>query len=111
MHLTIQRVLTNTSVLFYSLFLVKFLSHHEDHANFILGQSGGAYDTRILIIINAWSMAEGRARTSVKKSASDSNAKGSGFAARQEQEFSSSYETPESLGAEDSRAHVLRMRR
>jgi hypothetical protein len=42
-------------------------------------------------------------------SASDCNAKGSGLAARQGQEFSSSYETPELLGAGDS--HVLRMRR
>jgi hypothetical protein len=42
-------------------------------------------------------------------SASDSNAKGSGFESRQGQGFSSSYETPEILGAGDS--HVLRMRR
>jgi hypothetical protein len=33
-------------------------------------------------------------------SASDSNAKGAGFAARQGQEFSSSYETPELLVGE-----------
>jgi hypothetical protein len=40
---------------------------------------------------------------------SHSNAKGSGFEPRQGQGFSSSYETPEILGAGDS--HVLRMRR
>jgi hypothetical protein len=39
----------------------------------------------------------------------DSSAKGSGFAARQGQEFSSLYEMPELLRAGDS--HVLRMRR
>jgi hypothetical protein len=37
------------------------------------------------------------------------NARGSGFEPRQGQGFSSSYETPELLGAGDS--HVLRMRR
>jgi hypothetical protein len=42
-------------------------------------------------------------------SASDSNAKGSGFEPRQGKGFSSSYETPEILGAGDF--HVLRMRR
>jgi hypothetical protein len=42
-------------------------------------------------------------------SASDSNARGSGFQPRQGQGFSSSYETPKLLGAGDS--HVLRMRR
>jgi hypothetical protein len=42
-------------------------------------------------------------------SASDSNAKGSGFEPRQGQGFLSLYETPELLGAGDS--HVLRMRR
>jgi hypothetical protein len=41
-------------------------------------------------------------------SASDSNAKGTGFETRQGQGFSSSYEMPEILGAGDS--HVLRMR-
>jgi hypothetical protein len=42
-------------------------------------------------------------------SASDSNTKGLGFEPRQGQGFSSSYVTPEILGAGDS--HVLRMRR
>jgi hypothetical protein len=42
-------------------------------------------------------------------SASVSNARSSGYEPRQGQEFSSSYETPELLGAGDS--HVLRMRR
>jgi hypothetical protein len=42
-------------------------------------------------------------------SVSVSNARGSGFEPRQEKGFSSSYETPELLGAGDS--HVLRMRR
>jgi hypothetical protein len=41
-------------------------------------------------------------------SASDSNAKGSGFEARQGQGFSSSYETPELLGAGDSHVHWMR---
>jgi hypothetical protein len=42
-------------------------------------------------------------------SASVSNVRGLGFEARQGQGFSSSYETPELLGAGDS--HILRMRR
>jgi hypothetical protein len=42
-------------------------------------------------------------------SASDRNAKGSEFEPRQGQGFSSSYETPELLGAGDS--HILWMRR
>jgi hypothetical protein len=42
-------------------------------------------------------------------SASDSNAKGTGFETRQGQGFSSSYETPEILGAGDS--NVLQLRR
>jgi hypothetical protein len=55
---------------------------------------------------NAEKIAENQWRSG---SASDSNAKGSGFEPRKGQGFSSSYEMPEILGAGDS--HVLRMRR